>query len=320
MKIKMLRKFLTFGIIILLIGVNAILSVAMNLTENPTFPILSDDQLDQYQTECNGGDMLVGSFDGFDTYVVQTFVPQRPILTRVELYIKKWDYYPPNHPFQLAIRDSLTGNNLVVTSVNPSDISFSSSWVEFDFDDIGVTIGDKYYIHSFTEIYPTFGGYLWGFSSSNPYPQGMEYHSWNGGGEWYYYEDRDMCFKTYGKGAPPDKPTINGPASGYVDTSYNYEFISIDPDGDNVSYYIKWGDGTITDWTSFQDSGPPGFNESHTWSIQGTYIIKAKTKDVYGLESDWSEYRVSIPRNRTSTYHWLLNCFPLLERLLNLFG
>ncbi|MFX0202258.1 MAG: FG-GAP repeat domain-containing protein, partial [Candidatus Hodarchaeota archaeon] len=60
---------------------------------------------------------------------------------------------------------------------------------------------------------------------------------------------------------PPNPPIIDGPPSGKAGNPYTYTFTSTDPDGDDVSYYIKWGDGEITDWTAFQASGPPGYSE-----------------------------------------------------------
>jgi len=95
---------------------------------------------------------------------------------------------------------------------------------------------------------------------------------------------------------PPSAPTINGPTSGNAGTSYPYTFTSIDPDGDKISYYIKWGDGTETDWTAFRPSGS-SYPESHTWNAQGTYTIEAKARDIYGVEGPWSQLVVTMPRN-----------------------
>jgi hypothetical protein len=126
---------------------------------------------------------------------------------------------------------------------------------------------------------------------------------------------------------PPEKPDINGPTSGNAGTSYPYTFTSTDPDGDQVSYYIKWGDGGITDWTSFQASGPPGYSESHTWILQNNYTIEVKAKDIFGNESGWATYTITMPRNRaiqTSPFLNFLqnhpNLFPLLQRLLQRLG
>ena len=117
----------------------------------------------------------------------------------------------------------------------------------------------------------------------------------------------------------PDAPTIDGPTHGKAGKAYPYTFTSIDPNGDEVSYYIEWGDGNTTSWTEFRPSGSPGYSESHSWDTQGTFIIQAKTKDINGDESNWSEFEVTIPRNRAtfnSLFYWLLERFPLLESLL----
>jgi hypothetical protein len=93
---------------------------------------------------------------------------------------------------------------------------------------------------------------------------------------------------------PPNKPNIDGPLSGNIGISYTYTFTSTDPDEDDIQYYIYWGDGTITDWTSFQASGS-SYSDEHTWSISGNYIIKAKAKDTNGAESDWGTLSITMP-------------------------
>jgi hypothetical protein len=101
--------------------------------------------------------------------------------------------------------------------------------------------------------------------------------------------DDDIYFDPVGvANNPPNAPEIEGQTSGKTGTSYVYEFTSSDPDGDQVSYYIKWGDGHTTDWTSYQSSGT-SYSESHTWDAEGEYTIEAKTRDIYGSESDWGD-------------------------------
>ncbi len=117
-----------------------------------------------------------------------------------------------------------------------------------------------------------------------------------------------------GLNLPPNKPNINGPTSGKKGQEYNYSFSSIDPDLDDVYLWIDWGDGTIEEWIGPYDSGEEEII-SHTWNEKGTYIIKAKAKDIFYQESDLSKLEVTIPRNRKSTSSVLLrilNKFPLL--------
>ena len=125
----------------------------------------------------------------------------------------------------------------------------------------------------------------------------------------------------------PNKPTINGTNNGKIGSTYTYTFVSTDPEGDSVSYYIKWGDGAETTWTALQPSGSPGYTESHTWSIKGSYTIEAKTKDNYGAESDWTTLSVTMPKNKAfifdfPLFNWLFERFPntslIIRHLLGL--
>jgi hypothetical protein len=119
---------------------------------------------------------------------------------------------------------------------------------------------------------------------------------------------------------PPATPTICGQTSGKTGKVYEYTFFTVDPDGDEVSYYIEWGDGDTTSWTEFKPSSNPVYSESHSWDTQGTYIIQAKAKDIDGKESDMGTLEVNIPRTRAlnhQLFHWLFERFPLVERLLS---
>ena len=119
---------------------------------------------------------------------------------------------------------------------------------------------------------------------------------------------------------PPEAPDIDGPLSGNADTSYEYTFTSTDPDGDDVSYYIQWGDGHIEPWSSYQASGT-SLVESHTWNREGTFTIRAKAKDSYGEESDWSTLSVTMPRNKGLIFNFLerySKTFPILTYLVGL--
>jgi outer membrane protein assembly factor BamB len=117
-------------------------------------------------------------------------------------------------------------------------------------------------------------------------------------------------------GPNPLKPTISGPNNGKTNTPYTYTFTSLDPDEDQVSYYIEWDDGNITDWTSFQPSGEP-YTESHIWTEKDTYTIRAKAKDTFGLESDWGTLTVTMPKDKSTNnvLFRLVERFPLLQKI-----
>jgi outer membrane protein assembly factor BamB len=97
---------------------------------------------------------------------------------------------------------------------------------------------------------------------------------------------------------PPGKPTISGSSSGRIGKEYTYVVSAIDPDGNEISYYIDWGDGSFTGWTRTIPSGTP-LNVSHTWNEKDIYIIKAKAKNIEGIESEWSDpLEVSMPKSK----------------------
>jgi len=112
---------------------------------------------------------------------------------------------------------------------------------------------------------------------------------------------------------PPNKPTINGIIHGKAGKSYTYTFFSYDPDGDDVYYYINWGDNISSDWV-----GPYRSNKevmlNHTFLEKGTYVIQIKAKDIHDAESNWTTLEVSMPRNKQLTN--LLYPFQLLEKII----
>ncbi len=127
------------------------------------------------------------------------------------------------------------------------------------------------------------------------------------------YSELDMTITN-----APNPPTINGETNGKKGTEYEYVFYAIDPNGDDVKYYIDWNDGS-SDTTAFSPSGTDAYVK-HTWSEQGDYIIKAKAIDIYGIESDWSEFKVTFPRNKMAMNTPFLNFLQTLQKLLQRLG
>jgi hypothetical protein len=122
---------------------------------------------------------------------------------------------------------------------------------------------------------------------------------------------------------PPNTPKISGQMIGKVGEEYNYTFVTKDSDGDNISYWIDWGDNHNTDWIGLYSSDEE-VTLPHTWSEKGTYTIKAKAKDIYNAESDWAVLKIRMPRiieintlfQKFLDYH--PNIFPILRYLLGL--
>jgi parallel beta-helix repeat protein len=124
---------------------------------------------------------------------------------------------------------------------------------------------------------------------------------------------------------PPNKPDIICPTNGKAGIQYDITFTSTDPDNNDISYYVEWGDDIIDNWTEYHLSGK-NIILKHTWEEQGDYIIRAKTKDIHGVESDWATLEVSMPKAKTFDlqllFHQFLenhpHMFPLLRQLLGL--
>ena len=119
---------------------------------------------------------------------------------------------------------------------------------------------------------------------------------------------------------PPQTPKIQGNKYGKSGISYEYEIYSHDPNNDNISYYINWGDGTYEDWSQFQESGEI-IKISHVWNQRNTYNISVQAKDTSGSYSDWATLEVSMPKNKAINPFLLfleriIERFPTLERIL----
>jgi len=88
--------------------------------------------------------------------------------------------------------------------------------------------------------------------------------------------------------SPPETPIVDGPTTGKPGKPYEYTFTASDSNGDNIFYSIAWGDNTTSGWIGPFPSGV-ALKREHTWSYKGSYIVKAKTKDHHGAESNWSD-------------------------------
>jgi len=112
----------------------------------------------------------------------------------------------------------------------------------------------------------------------------------------------------------PDNTSIDGMINGKYDTLYNYTFIGIDPDGHDIYYEIDWGDGTEIKKLGPFESGTE-IVYGHVWDKEDTYIIKARTIDIYNATGKWTMLEVSMPKIRP-----LLNYFGNYPILFNLFN
>jgi pyrrolidone-carboxylate peptidase len=120
---------------------------------------------------------------------------------------------------------------------------------------------------------------------------------------------------------PPETPTITGPTNGGIDTPLTFTFNSIDPDGDDVEYYIRWGDGHVENWDGPHVS-EEDVNIPHTYTSEGSFTIEAKARDTFGEEGNWGNLTITIPRDKATNNPFLNflqshpNLFPLLQKLI----
>jgi hypothetical protein len=180
------------------------------------------DELDQHQEVAVEdivlpvGRVKIPDIVDLNFQIAQSFIPQKAILTRIEVSIVK--NATASYPFIFGIRDELTHPDLVNTSVSADDIPTDNfSWVEFDISNLWVTVGQTYYMVCYTEnITDNFYGWA-ANNDSEAYPNGCAWISTDDGDTWSNdsvdlelnnnhhtnpkEEDNatwDMVFRTYG--------------------------------------------------------------------------------------------------------------------------
>ena len=100
----------------------------------------------------------------------------------------------------------------------------------------------------------------------------------------------------------PIRPTIEGVQGIHIPNhNYDYDIVTTDPDGDDVLYYVDWGDGKHEDWDGPYESGE-NITKTHSWpKITRLYEIRVKAKDIYGGESGWGKLYVFVLNSRTAS-------------------
>lgn len=123
---------------------------------------------------------------------------------------------------------------------------------------------------------------------------------------------------------PPTPPElIDGPIYGEPRILHRFTFISEDPDGDNIYYFVDWSDGDFVFWDGPFASGEEA-TFGHAWQKGGDYTIRVKAKDENEAKSQVSLFDMKVLiRNRTITIPVLTrilerfpNAFPLLRALI----
>jgi hypothetical protein len=335
---SMNKKLIGISICILLI-VTIIAPVAMSVNVCRSYTVLQG-TIDQSQEERD-------SDEDVNQYAWQEFVPTGENLLSVEVKIRLGFLWPPD--LFLSIEKPL-GTVLTSTSLPSQSIPWErSEWVTFDFHDILLVRGDKYYI---VLSHESGGTYKWSGAWGDLYSQGES--SKNPQWDWCFRTIVDKSKEKHCIGAehkwtdlflvtmnenkqiiynnPPNPPEITGPLFGKVEKSYVYYFTVTDPDeydglweleidfGDEIVIEKSCDSGECVPW----DNGET-VEIKHMWKITGTYEITARVMDVYGEWSEWSDpLSVSMPKNKAINSPFLRfleqhpHMFPLLQQLLEL--
>ena len=145
----------------------------------------------------------------------------------------------------------------------------------------------------------------WGaYFGNSPLWTGYQAYWWpdwwpNADSKMAVYGNGNIHLKTYVPSDFVTTPSISGPTSGNVDTSYQFSASSTDSYDHNVRYTFDWGDGSPQTVTGWYSSGATAYT-SHSWSSAGQFSVKVKSQCESGVWSSWSNiHTVRIG------FHWV---------------
>jgi hypothetical protein len=89
--------------------------------------------------------------------------------------------------------------------------------------------------------------------------------------------------------SPPNQPVKPvGPTLVEAGTAYLYNSSAVDPDDDTVRLRFDWGDGSLSPWSDFVESGT-AVSMAHAWTTVSNYAVQVIAQDAEGSNSSWSE-------------------------------
>jgi len=221
--------------------------------------------------------------------------------------------YQPEDPSGPSIGITEFSYQFSTSATDPDDDTIRYGW-DWNEDDI---------VDDWTDYYPS-------STSVNIY------HSWNVAGTYIVKviaEDNVGGLSEFSSALtvmivvniPPNTPDIIGPSKGKAGEKCEYKFVTTDPNEDDVSYYVEWGDESLENWSELYKSDE-NFTVGHIWNEKGDYTIRVKAKDIHGEESDWATFEVSMPKDNQHIIMFFLmdflcqhsKIFPILRNLLEL--
>ena len=105
------------------------------------------------------------------------------------------------------------------------------------------------------------------------------------------------------RNTPPSVPVVSGADKGRPGDTFSFSVLSVDRDGDSVSYRFSWSDSVQPGWSRWYPEGILYFAK-RAFSDTGEYWLLVKARDFKLGESDWSD----------SFYVWVRDYRPFTPR------
>jgi parallel beta-helix repeat protein len=198
---------------------------------------------------------------------------------------------------------------------------------------VGISKGNYYalvdepiYFFANSSVDPYSVSWLWEYGDDNTSDEISPTYSYSASGHYYVNVtildingSTDTSKANVYIGRHPENTTIKGPKRFLIKgINYTYRISAIDPDGDKIFYHIDWGDWYDT--SVFVGPYPSGeiVEVSNKWYEPCTGLITVTPYDTADLSGEQAELQVWFGRTRASSYHLLLERFPILYRLIYL--
>ena len=332
-------KVVVFGIIILFIGLSFIPSTASNIaieksskttivTGDPPLPPLmwTEDFLTFY--------ILIVDPDGDDIWILIDWGDGSPgewlgpfESGEIVSFSHIWDE-EGTYQFKLKARDWDGESPKAVYSLTlSSDFKFFHPSLGY----VGITYKftiylEDYGLHMFDWGDGTYSDWVIGIADKSYSSPGVYEIKWKAkdmyGNETPWSDPILITILIIGN-QPPTAPYVTGPKIGIAGVKYEWTFVSTDPEEDNITYYIDFGDQC----GGAEYYGPNPSGEQiiipHIYPYRSTFIINALAIDEFGTQSNWTYYEVTMPRIKmlhNSLFLQLLERFPFLQTLFNVVG